>query len=130
MAFKSSPVGPPGSRDSLNIIFSLYTYREEIGPTGRLSPVERLMSQEIQSVTALVRRLSLKRIMCSAHLIFNILACGTASLILDRLQRSELRILSLIYEIRDTPSIDLLTARSITPCDLSSCLRSDQVFTA
>ncbi|KAK6752050.1 hypothetical protein RB195_003461 [Necator americanus] len=47
-------------------------------------PVVRLISRGTQSLTALVQRLSLKRITCPAHLISLSLANAAASLIFDR----------------------------------------------
>ena len=86
-------------------------------------PNPRLTSSGVQSVTARVHRLSSNRITCPAHLILLSLAYAAASLIFDLWRRVELLNPVFTCVKRETPSITLSMARSMTLTACSSCLR-------
>ncbi|VDP08444.1 unnamed protein product [Heligmosomoides polygyrus] len=108
--------------------FRALTKKSDQRVCGR--PGVLLTSRGIQSVMALVQRVSAKRITWPAHLIFDNLAHATASLIFERRRSSELRRPSLTCVSRVTPSIVLSIPRCATLIACSSCFRIAQVSEA
>uniref|UniRef100_A0A0K0DF28 Uncharacterized protein n=1 Tax=Angiostrongylus cantonensis TaxID=6313 RepID=A0A0K0DF28_ANGCA len=83
-ACKNCPVGSPCPSDVLSNIYFFEGFGEEFSSVlfliGGLLPA-RLTFQRIQSLTALVDRLSFVRITCAAHHILENLVKGTPSLL-------------------------------------------------